>query len=56
MDRKEISIRNSKGALVLITATFAVSTVFIIEARGQSTHERGADVLLIESASSALAK
>jgi hypothetical protein len=56
MDRKEISMRNTKRALVLITAAFALSTIFIIEARGQSIHERGADVLRIESACSALAK
>jgi hypothetical protein len=56
MGRKEISMRNTKRALVLITAAFAVSTILIIGARGQSTHERGADLLLIESACSALAK
>jgi hypothetical protein len=56
MGGKEISMRNTKRALVLITAAFAVSTIFIIEARGQSTHERGPDVLPIESACSALAK
>jgi hypothetical protein len=56
MGRKEISMRNTKRALVLITAAFALSTILIIGARGQSTHERGADLLLIESACSALAK
>jgi hypothetical protein len=54
--RKEISMRNTSRALVLITAAFAVSPIFIFGARGQSTHERGADVLPIESACSALAK
>jgi hypothetical protein len=54
--RKEISMRNTSRALVLITAAFAVSPIVIFGARGQSTHERGADVLPIESACSALAK
>jgi hypothetical protein len=48
MHRKEISIRNTKRALVLIAAVFAVSTIFVIQARAQPTHEHAAHILPLE--------